>query len=267
MKIFIFFVLFSFCNGLDIVKPSIYNKNYHNIDNWIMSEKLDGIRAIWTGKELLTKNGNKINVPEFYTKDFPSFMLDGELWTQRDDFENIQSIVLSQNSSKFWENISYNIFEVPNQVGNFYSRLKILEDFLKNNPNKFIKIIPQIKIANKEHINKFMDEILKNKGEGIIIRNPFLDYEKGRSQNILKVKTFFDVEGEVISYNYNKNKLFKSLNLKLKDGTIFKLGGGFSNKDRENPPKIGSYVTFKYYGLTKNNKPKFASFLRVREKE
>ena len=68
--------------------------------------------------------------------------------------------------------------------------------------NKFIKIIPQIKIANKEHINKFMDEILKNKGEGIIIRNPFLDYEKGRSQNILKVKTFFDVEGEVISYNY-----------------------------------------------------------------
>ena len=82
--------------------------------------------------------------------------------------------------------------------------------------------------------------------------------------------------GFIVSFTYKKlmifyvrklSKLFKSLNLKLKDGTIFKLGGGFSNKDRENPPKIGSYVTFKYYGLTKNNKPKFASFLRVREKE
>ena len=267
MKLLLFFITISFCHCIDFVKPSIYNENFHKVDNWIMSEKLDGIRAIWTGKELLTKNGNKIFAPDFFTKDFPPFILDGELWTQRDDFENIQSIVLSQNSSKFWENISYNIFEVPNQVGNFYSRLKILEDFLKNNPNKFIKIIPQIKIQNKEHINKFLDEVLKNEGEGVILRNPFLDYEKGLSQNILKVKTFFDDEGEVISYNYNKNKLFKSLNLKLKDGTIFKLGGGFSNENRKNPPKIGSFVTFKYYSLTKNNKPKFASFLRVREKE
>jgi DNA ligase-1 len=45
------------------------------------------------------------------------------------------------------------------------------------------------------------------------------------------------------------------------------LGGGFKKEDRLNPPKIGEFVTFKYYGFTKNGKPKFASFLRVREVE
>ena len=43
-------------------------------------------------------------------KDFPPFPLDGELWTKRGDFENIQSIVLSKQESKDWENITYNIF-------------------------------------------------------------------------------------------------------------------------------------------------------------
>lgn len=91
--------------------------------------------------------------------------------------------------------------------------------------------------------------------------------EVRRSQNILKVKKFLDDEGEVVSHNFNKDGSFRSLNLKLKNGIVFKLGGGFSNKDRENPPKIGEFVTFKYYGFTKNSKPKFASFLRVRKKE
>ncbi|WP_198304834.1 DNA ligase [Arcobacter vandammei] len=267
MKIFLLIFSFSLCFSIDIIKPSIYDETKHNIQDWLMSEKLDGIRAIWNGKELQTKNGNKIYAPAWFTVNFPNFELDGELWTKYEDFENIQSIVLSQNKSENWENITYNIFEVPKQNGNFLERLKVLENFLSKNPNKFIKIIPQIKIKDKKHLNIFLDEILRKNGEGVIVKNPNLSYEAGRSQNILKVKAFFDEEGEVISHNFNKDGSFRSLNLKLKDGTIFKLGGGFSLKDRKKPPKIGSTVTFKYYGFTKNNKPKFASFLRVRKDE
>ena len=89
-----------------------------------MSEKLDGIRAYWNGKELLSKNGNKIYAPNWFTKDFPPFELDGELWTRRDDFESIQNIVLDTNPSSKWEEITYNIFEVPNEKGNFDKRLE-----------------------------------------------------------------------------------------------------------------------------------------------
>ena len=117
-----------------------------------MSEKLDGIRAYWDGKELFTKNRNKIFAPSWFTKDFPPFPLDGELWTKRGDFENIQSIVLSQQESEYWENITYNIFEIPNVNGNFQTRLDFLEDYLKKNPNKYIKI-PVTKPTLSEYLS------------------------------------------------------------------------------------------------------------------
>ena len=267
MKVLLTLLLFiNFAFALNLQKPSNY-KDSIDISNWYMSEKLDGIRAYWDGKELFSKNKNKIFAPAWFTKDFPPFALDGELWTKRGDFENIQSIVLSQQESKDWENITYNIFEIPNVNGNFQTRLDFLEDYLKKNPNRYIKIIPQIVCKDKNHLNKFLKEILENGAEGVIIKNPNLSYETGRTKNSLKVKDFLDDEGKVIAHNFNKDGSFKSLKIELKNKTVFNLGGGFKKEDRLNPPKIGQFVTFKYYGLTKNGKPKFASFLRVREVE
>lgn len=267
MKVLLTLFLFiNFAFALNLQKPSTYEDSI-DISNWYMSEKLDGIRAYWDGKELFSKNKNKIFAPSWFTKDFPPFPLDGELWTKRGDFENIQSIVLSQQESKDWENITYNIFEIPNANGNFKTRLHFLENYLKKNPNRYIKIIPQIFCKDKNHLNKFLKELLENGAEGVIIKNPNLSYETGRTNNSLKVKEFLDDEGKVIAHNFNKDGSFKSLKIELKNKTVFNLGGGFKKEDRLNPPKIGQFVTFKYYGLTKNGKPKFASFLRVREVE
>ena len=232
-----------------------------------MSEKLDGIRAYWNGKEFKSKNGNKIYAPDWFTKDFPNFELDGELWSKRDDFENIQNIVLDEKPTSKWNEITYNIFEVPNENGNFDKRLEKIKSWLEKNPNKFIKIIPQKICKDESELNNYLKELLDKKAEGIILKNPNLDYFTGRNENILKVKKFYDDEALVIGLNYSKENKFKSLKLKLENGVIFNLGGGFSDIQRKNPPKIGDVVTFKYYDLTKNNKPKFASFLRIRKKE
>ncbi len=232
-----------------------------------MSEKLDGVRAYWTGKELLTKTGTKIYAPNWFIKDFPPFELDGELWTKRNDFENIQNIVLDENPTIKWEGITYNIFEVPNTNGDFNKRLEKIKLWLDSNPNKYIKIIPQKICKNEIELDNFLKELLKQKAEGVIIKNPNLDYFVGRSDDILKVKNFYDDEGLVIGLNYSKDNKFKSLKIKLNNGVVFNLGGGFSDIERKNPPKIGDIVTFKYYDLTKNNKPKFASYLRIRNKE
>ena len=113
---------------------------------------------------LLSKNGNKIYAPNWFIKNLPPFELDGELYTKVNDFENIQSIVLDTKPSKAWEQITYNIFEFPNTKGDFDTRLKKLEDWLKINPNNFIKIIPQIVCKDKEHLDKFLNQMLeKNK--------------------------------------------------------------------------------------------------------
>lgn len=253
--------------AFEIQKPTIYEDYNLKYNSWFMSEKLDGIRAYWDGNKLYTKNRNEIIAPKWFTKNFPNFELDGELWTKQNDFENIQSIVLSHKEPKEWENISFNIFEVPNIKGNFEDRLAFLKKYLDKNPNQYINIIPQKRVVSKENLESFLEYIIQNSGEGIIIKNPELEYFTGRNNNILKVKKFLDDEAKVIALNLRENGTLKSLVLELENGISFNLGGGFSNKDRENPPKIGDIITFKYYGFTKNGKPKFASFLRVRENE
>lgn len=267
MRYLLLFLLFINLYSSELQKAKIYDKSKHNITNWYMSEKLDGIRAYWNGKEFKSKNGNKIYAPDWFTKDFPNFELDGELWSKRDDFENIQNIVLDEKPTSKWNEITYNIFEIPNENGNFDKRLEKIKSWLEKNPNKFIKIIPQKICKNESELNNYLKELIDKKAEGIILKNPNLDYFTGRNENILKVKKFYDDEALVIGLNYSKENKFKSLKLKLENGVIFNLGGGFSDIQRKNPPKIGDVVTFKYYDLTKNNKPKFASFLRIRKKE
>ena len=48
-------------------------------------------------------------------------------------------------------------------------------------------------------------------------------------------------------------------------GVKFKVGSGFSDEERANPPKIGSIITYKYQNLTAKGLPRFPIFLRVRE--
>lgn len=250
--------------SLQIEKP----KQYINQDTkgWFMSEKLDGIRAYWNGRELLSKNGNRINAPLSFTKNFPNFPLDGELWTRRNDFENIQSIVLDKKPSKQWEDITYNIFEAPKSTGDFRERLKKIKTWFRNNKNKHVRVIKHIECKDKKHLYSYLKEVLRLNGEGLIVKNPNLPYVAKRSENSLKVHTYKDMEGEVIKINYTK-ELMKSLTVKLKSGVSFKIGSGFTKKERINPPKIGDLITFKYLRLNKNGIPRFASFKRVRLQE
>jgi len=48
-----------------------------NITGWVMSEKLDGIRAYWNGKNLISRGGKIIYAPKWFTKDYTHFQIDG----------------------------------------------------------------------------------------------------------------------------------------------------------------------------------------------
>ena len=250
----------------DLQKAKVY-KGDEDIEQWVMSEKLDGIRGYWDGTQLKTRKGVLINAPDRFLKNFPPFELDGELWSDRNQFEFIQSVVLDKKPSADWRKITYNIFEVPNAPGDFPARLNKAEEWFTKHPNKFVRIIQQVTCADKDHLRQFLAEIESKGGEGVIIKDPKLPYHTGRSAHVLKVKNHEDMEGTVIEINPGKGKfanMMGSLTLKLDNGMIFKLGTGFSNEVRQHPPQIGEVVTFKYFGFTKKGKPKFASFLRVR---
>jgi DNA ligase len=261
------FVQGPFARDLSLQKPKAFTGE-EKITGWVMSEKLDGIRGYWNGKKLMTRKGLPINPPPWFIENFPPFELDGELWSKRGDFEFIQSTVLDKNPGKDWEKITYNIFEVPNTKGGFLLRLSRAGAWFKTHPNRHIRIIPQIRIKKKADLDLFFDKIQSKGGEGVIVKNPQMPYHTGRTAHVLKVKKFWDMEGLVIGLNKGKGKyenMMGSLTLKLENDIVFKLGTGFTDQTRKNPPAIGKIVTFKYYGFTKNGIPKFASFLRVRQ--
>jgi len=253
----------------DILLLKTYDKS-QDVTGWLMSEKLDGIRAIWDGKTLTTRKGNPIAAPDWFIKALPPFAIDGELWTHRSDFETISSIVRRQTPDERWKTISYNIFEVPEQSGGLLARLSVLEQFLNEQPAPFLKIIPQRLIDSPEQLQTELNEIISLGGEGLVVRKPALPYQTGRSSNALKVKQYQDTECTVIGFKAGKGKYegqTGALHCQLASGLKFYLGSGLSDQQRQHPPKIGSRVTFKYYGFTKNKIPRFPVFMRERPVE
>ena len=232
-----------------------------------MSEKLDGIRVYWDGDQLLTRNGKIIHAPKWFTKDYPPFPIDGELWTKRADFENISSIVRHKIPNDMqWHKITYNIFEVPNVKGGLLQRLEKIKPYTSN----IIKLIPQITIKNKKHLQSYLKELEDNGAEGVVVRDPNVPYISKRTNKALKVKSFKDAECEVIGYTKGKGKftgMIGAIKCKLQNDIMFKIGSGLKLKDRINPPNIGDIITFRYKEFTKYGKPKFSSFLRVRYKK
>ncbi|MBU3914211.1 DNA ligase [bacterium] len=274
-RFFIFFILVLviqggspvFAQNVNLQKPMVYSKQT-DITNWFMSEKLDGVRGYWDGANLMTRKGNVLNPPQWFLKNFPPFELDGELWSSRNSFEFIQSTVLTEKPSDSWKKITFNIFEVPNAKGDFPTRLQKATKWFEEHPNNHTRIIPQIVCGNDKHLQLFVDEIELRGGEGVIVKDPRLDYHAGRSPHILKIKKDNDMEGKVVAVNPGKGKLtgmMGSLTLALENGITFKLGTGFSEKTRKHPPQKETIVTFKYYGFSKNGVPKFASFMRIRK--
>ena len=227
-----------------------------------MSEKLDGVRAYWDGKKLISRSGRVFATPSFFIKEFPKHKLDGELWIKRSSFSQVVSIVNKKEPHAGWKKITYNIFEVPDAAGNLLERLKNIKT------TKYIKIIKQIKVKNKNHLDEFLKSVELKGGEGIVVRDGALPYFSGRTKNALKVKSYIDEECEVVGHNRGSGKykdILGSLSCKMKNNKVIKIGSGFKTLQRENPPKIGAIITFKYYGLTSKGNPRFPIFLRERE--
>lgn len=241
-----------------------------DINGWLMSEKLDGVRAYWNGRQLLTRKGRHLAAPQWFTEDLPPFALDGELWIARGSFEETLSVVSQKKPHPGWRGITYNIFEVPHAPGGLKLRLEKLENHLRVHPLAHVRIIPQTVCRDEQHLLQVLDSVVSAGGEGMVLRNPEGLYEAGRNPNALKVKRFDDMEGTVLGYRPGKGKylgMVGSLWVEIDAGKRFYIGSGLTDDDRATPPAIGSVITFKHYGYSNNGIPRFASFLRVRQSD
>jgi DNA ligase-1 len=253
--------------ALDIMLPGVYEENI-DISGWLVSEKLDGVRGYWDGKTLMSKNGMPFHPPPEFLKNFPDFALEGEIWGGRGTFERTVGVVKHQQAHSGWLGLRFAVFDVPEVNGKFIERIEKATAWFASHPSDYAFVITQKPVRNKNALQKELGRVEKLGGEGLIVRRPEAYYNKGRSNNILKVKSYRDMEAVVIAHlpgtGRNKHRM-GSLLVELPDGTRFKIGTGFTDAQREHPPPIGTTITFKYYGFYQSGIPKFPSFLRIRE--
>jgi DNA ligase-1 len=257
-------------DNLPVQLATVYD--HQNIHAYLVSEKYDGIRAIWNNGELRTRNGNIINAPDWFTQDLPDIWLDGELWFKRNAFEYVASTVSKHKAiNSEWRKITYMVFDAPTSGVPFHLRAMSYKALLQNLDINHVRPVEQFSIGSNDELDDLLKSYMEMGAEGLMLHKADAIFTPGRSNNLLKLKKYLDAEAVVIKHLQGKGKYQNSLGSMLVEyrnasGKYiqFKIGTGFSDKQRDKPPPIGSLITFRYFGYTKNGVPKFATFIRMR---
>lgn len=239
--------------------------------NYLVSEKLDGVRALWDGKILRFRSGRIIHAPAWFTATFPAHALDGELWMGRRSFERLSAAVRRQEPlDAEWKNISYQLYELPNGEGAFSARISHLQASVTQANVSWLQVLPQVQVTDKSALTIKLKQVAQGGGEGLMLHRADALWQTGRSEVLLKLKLQLDAEARVVAHETGQGKyqgMLGALVVETPDGQRFRLGTGLSDVQRRNPPAIGSTVTYRYRDISSTGLPKFASFLRVRESE
>ncbi len=243
-------------------------ENDTDLTGWWMSEKLDGVRAYWDGQAFVSRLGNVYQAPTWFTEGLPDHPLDGELWVGRKLFQDTISIVRRFDKSDDWKKVSYVLFDAPAMDEPFEKRMEFLGGRFAKGNHPHAWTLEQQLCRGVDHLKEELARVEALGGEGLMMRQPTSRYVAGRSATLLKIKSFFDAEARVLGHakgaGRHKGRL-GALEVELPDGTLFSVGTGFSDAEREEPPAIGSIITFRYQELSKDGVPRFPSYVCVRE--
>jgi DNA ligase 1 len=155
------------------------------------------------------------------------------------------------------------IFDIPSKGSlPFEKRMEELETLFGENGTHVadhFEVVKQIKAKNKDHVLEMLKEVEELGGEGLMLRKPKSKYEGSRSSTLLKVKTFYDAEAIVTGHKAGSGKnalVTGALSCKMACGKTFHVGSGLSDKQRRDPPKIGSIIVYRFQELTKSGLPR-----------
>jgi DNA ligase 1 len=240
-----------------------------NIDpeGYLISEKLDGVRAVWDGRVLRFRSGRPVAAPAWFTEKLPKVALDGELWLGRGQFDALSGMVRKiKPVDAEWQQVKYMVFELPQNKTKFSERVMTLKSIVQDAAFPQLQSVDQFSIANRATLQAKLDDVVQSGGEGLMLHLRSSLVTTGRSDVLLKLKPVQDAEAVVVGYLPGKGKfkgLTGALDVKNADGERFKIGTGLSDDLRRNPPAIGSTITYSFRDLTPTGKPRFASYLRT----
>jgi DNA ligase-1 len=238
---------------------------------YLVSEKLDGVRAYWDGKVLQFKSGRVIAAPAWFIAALPKTALDGELWLGQHSFDRLSGIVRrTVPVDAEWREVRYMVFDLPGASGTFAERSVRLAALLESSAVDWLRPVVQVRVADGVALQAQLKRTVGSGGEGLMLHRAEALWQPGRNADLRKLKLVPDEDARVVGHIDGKGKhagRIGALLLEMPDGKRFALGTGFTDAQRESPPAVGAFVTYRYRDRTPAGLPKFASFLRVRGSE
>jgi DNA ligase-1 len=251
--------------------PALLLANVYNqqIDPtlYLVSEKYDGVRALWDGTTLRFRSGRTVPAPAWFTAKLPKQALDGELWLGRGQFDALSTIVRREVAlDDEWKQVRFMVFELPDAPGSFAERALTIRDLVQRTGWAQLQAVEQTRVADRKALQRRLADTVAGGGEGLMLHLASAPYGTGRSDVLLKLKPYLDSEAVVVGHRPGKGKYagqMGALQVQTPEGRRFFIGTGFSDAQRRDPPPLGSSVTYRYRDLTSTGLPRFASFLRV----
>jgi DNA ligase-1 len=239
---------------------------------WV-SEKYDGVRALWDGGQLRFRSGLPVAAPAWFTERLPPVPLDGELWWRRGGFEALSAAVRRHRPDDAeWRALRYMVFELPDGPAQFSQRVLALRALAQHSAAQHAdgppwQAVPQAELPDAQALQRQLSAVLRAGGEGLMLRLASAAYDSGRSSALLKLKPVHDADALVLAHLPGRGRhagRLGALLVQTTDGVRLRLGTGFSDAEREAPPAVGTVVSFSHRGVTEAGVPRFASFLRAR---
>ncbi len=236
-----------------------------------LSEKFDGVRAVWDGRVLRFRSGRIIAAPAWFLLALPQVALDGELWIARGAFDRLSGLVRqAEPDEEAWRGVKYLVFDAPGHAAPFAQRVAFVQFTLTQAQQPWLMPVEQREVHDNRALQAMLHETVRQGGEGLMLHRADALWQPGRTDALFKLKPELDEEGLVVGHQPGKGRLLGmtgALLVQMPSGQRFALGSGLSDAQRRNPPSVGAWVTYRYRDRTPSGLPRFASFLRVREAE
>jgi DNA ligase-1 len=237
----------------------------------LVSEKFDGVRALWDGQVLRFRSGRVIAAPGWFLSALPRVALDGELWMGRGAFDRLSGAVRqAEPNDEAWRAVKYLVFDLPGYAAPFAQRVALVQSTLAQAQQPWLVPVVQREVQDARALQALLLDTVRQGGEGLMLHRSDALWQPGRTDALFKLKLELDEEGLVVGHQPGKGRLAGmtgALLVQMPSGQRFALGSGLSDAFRLDPPPVGAWVTYRYRERTPSGLPRFASFVRVREAE
>jgi DNA ligase-1 len=234
---------------------------------YLVSEKFDGVRALWDGRTLRSRSGRTLAAPADFLARLPPVALDGELWLGHGRFDEVSALVRRRRSRPGdWAQVQYLVFELPWGAGRFDERAGRIRQIVEAAGWAQLRAVDQAVVEDRTALQVRLQTVIEAGGEGLMLHQADAPHVSGRSDTLLKLKPVHDDEALVIGHTAGQGRyrgMLGALQVRNADGVAFLVGSGLSDRERLHPPSVGSRIIYSSRGQTSYGVPRFATFVRM----